>query len=382
MESTLVDEAIDLINDPAIIYYPFRGEVLATTFMVAYIINKHRNVCIPLGSVVKQKGIIPIFIGGIEWTCRFPGREGQFGIEGSYDLLLKCLNHPDPKYRFVVLSLGLAWITPCETQIAGAGYVDYPGAHANILIIDRETHEVERFEPHGTMFTYYEWEKLDEKLTNFFNSLGYKYIPPLAFCPTQGFQVYQAIEEEENLPIDPEGYCAAWSIWWLDLRLTYPNINREDLTKYALEILTRKQAERSFTEFIRSYTAYLVQWRLNLFESLLTDLDQNVVWFTQGTPPKRVSLIFKEFDPDDLEDPNKYWVMKQADGSIVFVWLELEDDQLIIHKPTEDITMNINEIPEATIGYINFDTFYDALMDYMTSTWKQRFGSGTIEVTE
>ena len=61
---------------------------------------------------------------------------------------------------------------------------------------------------------------------------------------------------------DAEGYCAAWCIWYSEMRLKYPNLDRKELTKKSLKILMENK--HSLRTFIRSYSYELIKYRLNL----------------------------------------------------------------------------------------------------------------------
>ena len=51
--------------------------------------------------------------------------------------------------------------------------------------------------------------------------------------------------------VDQGGYCTMWCIWYIDMRLSHPNIDRELLIKKAVRKIERKTND--FGKFIRSY---------------------------------------------------------------------------------------------------------------------------------
>jgi hypothetical protein len=61
--------------------------------------------------------------------------------------------------------------------------------------------------------------------------------------------------EGEMTKNDPGGYCAAWSAFYGDARLSNPDISREDLIDNLIYQLSNNQ--KSFTEFIREYSIFL-----------------------------------------------------------------------------------------------------------------------------
>ena len=55
-----------------------------------------------------------------------------------------------------------------------------------------------------------------------------KYITPNDFLPKIGFQNLDSQETYKKIA-DPQGFCAIWTIWYVDIRLTYPDIDRDKL---------------------------------------------------------------------------------------------------------------------------------------------------------
>lgn len=130
--------------------------------------------------------------------------------------------------------------------------------HANTVIYDTKFKTMERFEPHGGI-SYY--AKMDDKILEFFNiKMGKdfikQYYEPLDFCPTYSFQ---SLEVKENMAkeFDPGGFCTTWCYFYLDMRLKYPDIERQNIVKNMIYQLTYN--EKSFTEFIRDYGIYLLE---------------------------------------------------------------------------------------------------------------------------
>ena len=91
-----------------------------------------------------------------------------------------------------------------------------------------------------------------------------KIYSPLDFCPYMVFQRIQAMEGQKKAT-DPGGFCAAWVVWYADIRMSNPNKNRKQTIKMALDQMTANQ--ESFTEFIRSYAEFIVQIGIKLKDS-------------------------------------------------------------------------------------------------------------------
>ena len=134
-------------------------------------------------------------------------------VQNSIDICKK-----DPR-RFLVLHLDIKKYHP-----------KYSG-HTNILIYDKDTNTVERFEPHG----YKDSEKklkpnlLNKALEKYFKEKwpGVKFVTPQELChKCVGFQVLQASEQTSKL-----GFCVAWSLLYVNYRLQNPDQTPENLIR-------------------------------------------------------------------------------------------------------------------------------------------------------
>jgi hypothetical protein len=84
-----------------------------------------------------------------------------------------------------------------------------------------------------------------------------KYYAPNDFCPSVNFQSIQHWEKEQRKAGDPGGFCAAWSAWYADIRMANPDLSREYIVNYSVDLLYKKP--ESFTEFIRNYSAFIAK---------------------------------------------------------------------------------------------------------------------------
>ena len=90
-----------------------------------------------------------------------------------------------------------------------------------------------------------------------------EYYPPEAFLPYESFQT---IQENEKVWVnrkeddEPVGYCSVWSAWFIDLRLSNPDVDKDELVKLAMNRLKKLKAETglTFTSFIRNYSGLIV----------------------------------------------------------------------------------------------------------------------------
>ena len=91
-----------------------------------------------------------------------------------------------------------------------------------------------------------------------------KYIKPKAFLPKIGFQYFDIYESKTTNIGDPGGFCALWSIWYADMRLKYPEVDRKSLVNKLLKEI--KMSNVSFKTLIRNYSNNVTDIRDNIFK--------------------------------------------------------------------------------------------------------------------
>jgi len=132
------------------------------------------------------------------------------------------------------------------------GYV-----HANIIIYDKKTHTLERFDPYEVFTENVQDERLDLQLQELFIEIDpqfseYVAPPDISFFEKFGLQLEQKSEH-----LDPLGYCQPWTFIYAQLRLSYPNIVPECIPQI-LKQFVRAQ-NNHLTTFIRNYSHFLMQ---------------------------------------------------------------------------------------------------------------------------
>ena len=155
--------------------------------------------------------------------------------------------------RFFVIPIGIE-LTTNESSYG----------HANFLLFDFDIMQVERFEPHGAEPPYgmdYNANLLDNLLKNKISSfkLGFEYISPSEYLPKIGFQIKEIYELKSDYIGDPNGFCAVWCIWWCDIRIKNPNINRNKIVNLLVKEIINE--EFSYKKLIRNYSNYITEIR-------------------------------------------------------------------------------------------------------------------------
>jgi len=139
-------------------------------------------------------------------------------------------------------------VSSCKKPIIfihmGLQFADGSG-HSNMIIVDKNRKEYERFEPHGEVGYSREFsDHVDEVLrTQLKFPSPYNYVPTLEYCPRMGPQGY-----ERRVTLCHEGgLCTTWSVLYAQLRLANPFHSREQViseitkgTPAEIDLLVRK----------------------------------------------------------------------------------------------------------------------------------------------
>lgn len=171
------------------------------------------------------------------------------------------------------------------------------GSHAGYLIYDIETKELERFETYGSGVslygTYYDSSLLDDKLEQKFKEIDekIKYIKPSDFLPKISFQLMDITEREKKKIGDPFGFCALWSIWYVDNRIKYKEISRDKLVNILIKELKAKNI--SFKNMIRNYAVDIIQIRDEILNKANLDIND---WINEQYNDEQFITILDEIN--------------------------------------------------------------------------------------
>lgn len=137
-------------------------------------------------------------------------------------------------------------------------------AHSNILILDTEQKIMERFETYGkipnmSLFEgpMFDEDDIDERIKRIIaDPLEYTYIKPLDFCPIRSFQEIQETDEHGL-----QNMCQAWTIWYADMRLRYPDMDRQKLVDKLLKI---KDKKGGLNQHIKGFIQFFIDVYINI----------------------------------------------------------------------------------------------------------------------
>jgi ankyrin repeat protein len=181
------------------------------------------------------------------------------------------------KYRFFICPLGVEMKEE---------------SHANYIIYDSTTNELERFEPHGARTPKrfnYNPDLMDSAIKQQFNET-FKHVTlvqPSDYLPKIGYQILDSSESNQYKNIgDPGGFCAIWAIWYADMRLTYPDVPRKILIQKSMAII--RLNGYSFRTLIRNYSAKIVEVRDRILASANVDINQ---WLNDNYSVEQLNKI-------------------------------------------------------------------------------------------
>ena len=271
----------------------FKGTSLPTFYGMLYLLNKYKNIAFPVSKKIINFDINNIRHTQISFMCNYINKS-RYSVKRDFTLKFPAKSpteinffnlvkkfETNPKIDFLVCLIYISHDCLNKT------------AHNNMIIFDLNRKEVERFEPHGVKNYGYKsspiYNELDRQLKKIFHKYKYIYLPPKTFCPYIGPQtketIYDGLKLQQNtgsqsstsntntiLPTDPYGFCAAWSIWYADIRMKNPKVERNKLIKQAIELIKNKPFK--FRQFIRNYAEFIIQQQNKLnFKSSNSLLD-------------------------------------------------------------------------------------------------------------
>lgn len=160
-------------------------------------------------------------------------------------------------------------------------------AHLNILVYDKCRKEIQRFDPNGAesdyntfvldeMLKFTIWEEIDSSIN---------YVPADNICPIQRLQASQE---------SSSGYCGAWCMWYLELRLTNIDKDPYEVERYAYRQLSERQ---NLLEFIRGYGTYLLNMKRYILKRVQEKFSVELNVFDQDN--HYVKLVMQELLPVD-----------------------------------------------------------------------------------
>jgi hypothetical protein len=233
-----------------------------------YLFNKYKTKCFIAQG---RKNIVPeikIFINKDK-----PNINDE-PLKNLAEILASCISKNEP---IIIIPLSLKIIT-----------TENPLGHANLLIYRNNTRQLEHFEPHGVDFQGVSEEAillvnetldkdLDYLVKNINIELEEKSLLPIKLlkahevCPRlDGVQVLENMSRLPKLPIEPEGYCVAWSMFFAEMCLKNPEIPSEQIYRAILDERIKKGSNLDYLKkMIRGYTCFINNKMAKYFSQIL-----------------------------------------------------------------------------------------------------------------
>ena len=150
------------------------------------------------------------------------------------------------------------------------------GGHLNVLIYDIKRKILTRYEPHGCGHSInYNQESLENYLNSIFTTFllppGSKYYSIYNTCNYRGFQIFQRCSEYfagiewDKIRKKDMGFCLSWSLFFLDMKLKYPDISNKMLENKIFDYFQDKNLFTPYklTRFIHEYALNIISFSQN-----------------------------------------------------------------------------------------------------------------------
>ena len=247
---------------------PFIGDTLFKDIFYLYLFNKYKTKCLVTQA---DENLI------LEMKIFIDSNESNINNESLEDLakkLVSCISQNEP---IIIIPLSL------KIFIKGKS-----SGHANALIYRNNTRELEHFEPHGSRFEVINNEAknrlinetldkdLDYLVKNMNDELNEKGLLPIKLikshevCPRLGVQKLETRSLLPKLPIEPGGYCVAWSMFFAEMCLKNPEIPSAQIYKAILDEREKQGGDVDyFKKIIRGYTCFINNKMAKYFTEIL-----------------------------------------------------------------------------------------------------------------
>jgi ankyrin repeat protein len=264
----------------------FTGNTLDVLLGLLYLLDKHQNTCSTLSSdFIENKNIYDFYKSiGILMNSRSEFLNFEivwinnklYLIDNFFDKIKNCILNQN---KFVIIPLGI------EMK---------EGSHANYIIYDVEKKIIERFEPHGSTTPpglNYNPELLDNILYSRFKELdkNVKYLKPKDYLPKIGFQLLDIFETKKKKIGDPGGFCALWVIWYVDMRLTYNELEPEKLVKKLINSIRTNNI--SVKNMIRNYAVNVIKLRDEILNYANLDINN---WINDEYNESQLDMVIEK----------------------------------------------------------------------------------------
>ena len=240
----------------------YNGFVENGVFALIYLLTRHANECVVLTNFRQTVTRIMkdpfMTLDSLNWSdISLYWGQRHLTVPGNNRPLFEaqvsqCLSRPTVRF---LLSL--------VTIVGDTGV-----HHANILLYDKHTGLLERFDPYQTQLQDFHTDELDAELEALFASITrrkvlrdlrlsrVRFIKPVNVQKKIGFGLQELAEGEgAETTGDPIGFCQPWTIMYADARMSLPNQDPATIPELLQSIAKDKNI--GLTELIRPYSQHL-----------------------------------------------------------------------------------------------------------------------------
>tara|TARA_B110000977_G_C11083186_1_gene493621 strand:+ start:195 stop:953 length:759 start_codon:yes stop_codon:yes gene_type:complete len=146
-------------------------------------------------------------------------------------------------------------------------------AHANGLLYDAKSKNLQRYEPHGVDGPAYVnisctvVKKIKHAFENIFGVKIKRFEQPVSTCPKIGFQKLQKFGLLFNAKFNRQwkisGYCAAWCVYYMILRANNPTYTSKALQTQAFEDY------ENTSDYIHQFYYDFLRWKIEFLKHLM-----------------------------------------------------------------------------------------------------------------
>jgi hypothetical protein len=215
-----ISKYLDTLEEQGKTIWNFAGTDFIETLFYLHLLNKYKLYCFPSGKHLILPGNRPVglFISLKQKYSKEEEDEFKQEFNAIADNIVNCVKRGE---KMIMIPL-------CYKKLMSG--------HANILIYRVNENIIEHYEPHGGEFMSDKkaQDSIKQVLSFFTNILNNKlkvnnagpvrYVEASQVCPY--IQGMQSIEGSSRLPkkaIEPKGYCAAWSLFFIGSPKTRKN---------------------------------------------------------------------------------------------------------------------------------------------------------------
>ncbi len=262
----------------------FNSDIIHNMIYFIYILRKYNSVCIPLIKNTEERNkkvnsvLAKLSYQTIPYDPFYIGlRELLFLVYETFHTMMPSvilwknsdLHWFDPDFN---MCIGDCIKSDKRFIIIKVSHFPRPDSlHANVIIFDKDDNSYRRFEPYGYISTDDEMylDKLVMDIILKFRKTKIKYFKPGDFLEKGRFQ---SVSNDASMEVkktgDPFGYCLAWCLWYIELKLNNPSMKESDLIEKAADKIfnTYCESDSPYLDFIRDYGRKLNDEKDKLFE--------------------------------------------------------------------------------------------------------------------